>query len=214
MKRQTFYLIPLLLVVLGAVSPSARSQNQPEAAPEEYKVYEAVFSLMDHIPKEDPHVTIFKVTLNSKCGEDAYPAPLMNGCTFLWAKPDTAETIKELLKEEWGEMENSTWSDFVRINAARARLHDPISTPWKHKLVGPGDEPSKDWESPDLTIFLSRVGFNQKKTEAVVYVLLFSYMSQVSTAGDYFLFRMDRANHWAPAGRVTYFSRDKDQPSQ
>jgi hypothetical protein len=102
MKRQTFYPMPLLLLVLGAISPVARSQNQPEAAPEEYKVYEAVFSLMDHIPKEDPRVTIFEVTLNSKCGEDAYPAPLMNGCTFLWAKPDTAETIKELLKDEWG----------------------------------------------------------------------------------------------------------------
>jgi hypothetical protein len=38
---------------------------------------------MDHMPKEDLHVTVFSVTLNSKCGEDAYPNPLANGCTFL-----------------------------------------------------------------------------------------------------------------------------------
>src|SRR5208282_2935537 len=141
----------------------------------------------DHMPKKDLHVTIYKVTLNSKCGEDAYPSPLSNGCTFLWMKPDTANSVKGLLRGEWADMENSTWSDFEGKNAVSANLHEPISTPWNHKLIGPADEPSKGWESPDLTIFLSRVGFNQKKTEAVVYVLTFSYTGRVATAGDYFL---------------------------
>jgi hypothetical protein len=202
------------MVMLGSISLPLGAQKQLDASPDEYRVYEAVLGLMDHIPKEDPRVAIFGVTLNSKCGEDAYPSPLANDCTFLWMKPDTADGVKRLLRGEWADMENSTWSDFERENAASVRLHEPFSTPWKHKLIGSGAEPSKDWESPDLTIFLSRVGFNQKKTEAVVYVLIFSYIDQVATAGDYFLFRIDKTGHWKPSGRVTYFTKDKEQSPQ
>ena len=162
---------------------------------------------MVHIPVEEPHVTIFGVTLNSECGEEANPLPLANGCTFLWIKPDTANSVERLLHEEWAGFDNSAWSDFVAKNAASVRLQEPIATPWKHKLIFPGDGPSKDWDSPNLAIFLSRVGFNQKKTEAVVYVLTFSYTDQVDTAGDYFLFRIDKTGRWKPKGRVTYFSK-------
>ncbi len=214
MKHKRSGIAALSIVIFGAISLPVSSQNASEVSSDEYRVYEAVLGLMDHIPKEEPHVTLFSVTLNSKCGEDGFPVPLANGCTFLWIKPDTAITVKRLLRTEWTDMENSTWSDFEEKNAASVRLHEPISTPWKHKLIGPGDEPSKDWESPDLSIFLSRVGFSQKKTEAVVYVLIFSYMNQVSTAGDYFLFRVDKTGHWKPAGRVNYFTKDKDQSSQ
>ncbi len=92
-------------------------------------------------------------------------------------------------------------------------MQEPIATPWKHKLIYPGDPPSKDWDSPNLTVFLSRVGFNQKKTEAVVYVLTFSYMDQVDTGGDYFLFRIGKSGHWEPNGHVTYFSKGEDYKS-
>jgi hypothetical protein len=197
-------------MMLGAILLPVWAQSQSDASHDEYQVYEAVFGLMDRMPKEDLHITIFSVTLNSKCGEDAYPGPLANGCTFLWMKPDTADSVKQLLRQEWADMENATWSDFEMENVASVLLHEPISTPWKHKLVGPGDDPSKDWESPDLIIFLSRVGFNQKKSEAIVYVLIFSYMDQLATTGDYFLFRKDKTGRWNPSGRVTYFTKDKE----
>jgi hypothetical protein len=214
MKGELSRLTAFLMVMLGAISPPGRGQGGREASPDDYKVYEAVLGLMDQMPKKDPHVTIFNATLNSKCGEEAHPAPLVNGCTFLWIEPDTANSVKQLLRAEWTDMETSTWSDFEGKNATSVRLHEPISTPWKHKLIGPGDEPSEDWESPDLTIFLSRVGFSQRKTEAVVYVLIFSYMDEVKTAGDYFLFRTDKAGQWKPNGRVTYFTQDKDPSPQ
>jgi len=214
MKHQLSRFTGLCMVMLSAISLSVWAQNPGDASPDEYRVYEAVLGLMDHIPKEDPHVTISKVTLNSKCGEDAYPSPLANGCTFLWMKPDTANSVKQLLRTEWAELDNSAWLDFERKNVESVHLHEPISTPWKHKLIGSGDEPSKDWESPDLTLFLSRVGFNQEKTQAIVYVLTFSYMDQVATGGDYFLFRIDKTGHWKPSGRVTYFTKDKERSAQ
>lgn len=93
-------------------------------------------------------------------GAEADPAPLANGCTFLWISPNTAVTTKEKLRTECPDMKDSTWADFEARNTVSAQLHEPITTPWKHNLVGESDEPSKDWDSPDLTIFLARVGFN------------------------------------------------------
>ncbi|HXJ86808.1 MAG TPA: hypothetical protein VMS18_08345 [Candidatus Binatia bacterium] len=167
-------------------------------------MYEAVLGLMDHIPKKEPRVSIFAVTLNSKCGEAAYPAPLMDGCSFLWRKEDNSSGIKQLLRNEWRGMDDSTWSDFEVKNTESVNLHEPLSTPWKHKFIAPGDGPEKEWESPDMTIFLSRVGFNGKKTEAIVYVLVFSYMDKVATSGDYFLFRVNKSGEYKPEGRVRY----------
>ena len=211
--KHTIHGLSVALVVVALVSTPANGQNQRESSSDEYNVYEAVLGLMDRIPVEDPHVTIFGTTLNSRCGEDAGPIPLANGCSFFWLKPDTANSIKKLLHSEWAHFDNSTWSDFETKNTASVRLQEPIATPWKHKLVFPSDPPSKGWDSPNLAVFLSRVGFNQKKTEAVVYVLTFSYMDQVETAGDYFLFRIGKTGHWEPNGRVTYFSKDKDESS-
>ncbi|MGA8038193.1 MAG: hypothetical protein WA823_08730 [Candidatus Acidiferrales bacterium] len=204
----------ILLAAVGKASVLVPPQNQPDASPNEYKVFESVLGLMDHIPKADPRINIYDVTLNSKCGDDADPAPLANGCTFLWIKPDNAQGVNELLRQDWKDMDDSTWLDFVATNSASVGLHEPIATPWKHNLVGPRAESSKDADSPDLTIFLSRVGFNPKKTEAIVYVLTISYMNQVKTAGDYFLFRTDKSGSWKVKGRVTYFSKDKDDASQ
>jgi hypothetical protein len=201
------------LVLIALIFTPAYAQNQRESSSDEYRVYEAVLGLMDHFPINDPHVTIFGLTLNSKCGEEGNPIPLANGCSFLWVRPDNAVSVKRLLREQWGDFDNSTWLDFEAKNAASVHLQEPVATPWKHKLVFPGDEPSKGWDSPNLALFLSRVGFNQKKTEAVVYVLTFSYMNQVNTAGDYFLFRVGKSGQWEPNGRVTYFKMGENQSS-
>ncbi len=148
-------------------------------------------------------VTIFDATLNSKCGEEPDPTPLLNGCGFLWVKPDDPNTMRNLLFENGAAMDNATWADFVKKNAESATLHDPIATPWKHKLIGPAEPQDKNSQPSDLTLFLSRVGFNKTRSEAVVYVLMFSYMDKVATAGDYFVFGLDKSGKWHPQGRVT-----------
>ena len=212
MKRFVSTLLILSISALTLLTPRAPAQSKPEASPDDYKVYEAVLDLLDRVPKMDPHITISDVTLNSKCGEDAYPSPLANGCTFLWIAPDTPADVKELLRQDWADLDDSTWTNFVANNAVSARLREPIATRLQHKLVGDSDPLSQDSASPDLAIFLSRVGFNQNKTEAIVYVLIFSNMANVSTAGDYFLFRLDKQEHWKAQGRVTYAKTGKDQP--
>jgi hypothetical protein len=41
------------MVMLGAILLPVWTQNPIEASPEEYRVDQAVFGLMDHMPKED-----------------------------------------------------------------------------------------------------------------------------------------------------------------
>jgi hypothetical protein len=54
MKFQLSRFTALSTIMLGAILLPVRAQNQSDASPDEYKVYEAVFGLMDRIPKEDP----------------------------------------------------------------------------------------------------------------------------------------------------------------
>src|SRR5208337_4587541 len=68
------------LLILAYVLPlPTAAQNHPDAPSEEYKIYEAVLGLMDHIPKDNPRVNIYNTTLNGKCGEVTENAtPLAN----------------------------------------------------------------------------------------------------------------------------------------
>jgi hypothetical protein len=187
---------------------SAYAQEQPTN--EEYRVYEAALHLMTSIPKTDLHVAIYDRTLNGKCGAEGDNPVMADGCTFLWVKPDTSDDVEQKLRAGFHGLERSTWKNFKASNAASITLHDPISTPWKHRLTGtttPGDG-SKEWESPDMTIFLSRVGFNSKKTEAIVYVLVFSYVGRTAATGDYLRFRAGPDKTWSLAGRVNYLTQD------
>ena len=196
-----------MVVVLGAVRPGS-AQEQP--ANEEYRVYEAVLKLMDTIPKPDPHVAIYDRTLTSKCAAEGDNPVFAKGCTFLWVSPDTDQDVEHMLRRRFRGLERSTWKNFKVNNASSITLHEPISAPWKHRFTEsytPADV-SEEWASPDMTIYLSRVGLNGKKTEAIVYVLVFSYVGRMATTGDYLRFRTGPDKAWVLAGRVNYLTQD------
>ena len=212
-----------LLLIAAACSGSAQNQpskDQPASDPlangrpvnEEYRVYEAVLKLMDTIPKQDPHVAINDRTLTSKCAAEGDNPVLAKGCTFLWVKPDTDEDVERTLRRRFHGLRRSTWKNFKANNASSVTLHDPISAPWKHRITGSYTpaELSGEWAEPDMTIYLSRVGFDSKKTEAIVYVLVFSYVGRMAATGDYLRFLMGADKQWTLAGRVSYLIQDSD----
>lgn len=205
---------------------------------EEYRVYEAVLQQMDTIPKQDPHVEIFERTLTTKCALKDDTPIFAKGCSFFWVKPDTDEDVERTLRTRFHGLSHATWKNFKENNSASITLHDPIAAPWKHRFTGPYTQPSApqegapettadpstptapktpvaaevsdEWASPDMTIYLSRVGFDNKKTEALVYVLVFSYGDKVATSGDYLRFRRGADRQWTLAGRVSYLKQDSN----
>jgi len=127
-------------------------------------------------------------------------------------------------------------SDFESKNLKGVWLRDNFSTTWKHKLFGgadssqnsvslrdeiadawarkrpPGEDRSdlsKVWDAPDMLFFFSRVGFNSKKTEAIIYVVGLSHLEEVLSNGNYFLFRFN-GKQWKPNGRVQYMEANDD----
>ena len=215
--------VPAVLFALAACC-MASAQEQP--ANEEYRVYEAVLKLMDTIPKEDPHIAIYERTLTSKCAAAGDTPVFAKGCSFLWVKPDTDEDVERNLRIRFHGLHRSTWKNFKANNATSIILHDPISAPWKHRFIGPYKDPSTpttgapgapspaefsdEWAAPDMTIYLSRVGFDKHKTEALVYVLVFAYVDRAATTGDYLRFSLGPDKQWTLAGRVSYLKQDNN----
>jgi hypothetical protein len=198
--------LPCLLLTMLLLGAFCAAQQQPE----DYRVYAAVLSRIGSIPKADPHVVIYDRTLTGKCDGDGDNPVLDKGCTFLWVKPDTDQDVEHMLRHRFHGLQRSTWKSFKRRNASSIPLHDPLPTPWKHRFAGPDvpEDGSPAWQSPDLAIYLSRVGFNSKKTEAIVYVLIFSYIGEPATIGDYVRLRAAADGSWSLAGRVSYPDQD------
>lgn len=214
-RRRALAVTCCILIVAGACSPALstiHAEDQPAVPDTAYRVYNAMLDLMQ-FPKKDLHMLIADTTLNFRCGEDSGTPVLMNGCSGMRLPPSEPGDIMQLLQKSWPDMETATWENFLEQNADSAKLHDAFSTSWKHKVADLKDSRTGEWASPDLVVFFSSVGFNMKRTEAVVYCLTFSYMDNVPTEGDYFLFRADNGE-WKPKGRVTYIQFDSSSDNR
>jgi hypothetical protein len=176
-KIGIIYLVSAVLLLFACASmiSALPAETQTEVSTEEYEVYNAVLDLIQ-LPKKDAHVVINDKTLNLQCGEKSENPVLLNGCSPMRVSNESLEEIKDFLGDNWPDLNKFTAHDFSKKNQVSARIRDRISTPWKHLLVGDDikESDSKEWASPDMAIFASRVGFNPQNTEAIIYLLDFS----------------------------------------
>ena len=191
----------LLWLYVLATPLRATAQNNTAQSTEETQIYNAVFALMK-VPKAEPKVLISSVTLNSGCGETSGNPVLLNNCG-IFAPPTTADGLETLLRQQTPTLASTTWLSFIHQNARSETLSDQFKTPWPHVVAEVSNSSSSPWKAIDGAIFLSRVGFSTDRTQAVVYVLFFSYMPGVPTSGNFFLFHLDGSGAWQPIGRVT-----------
>jgi len=235
-------------VVLGiALHAYGREPHDSEEYQiEEYRIYEAALAALDPAADAGLRVAIYHRTLNGSCGKDAGNPVLVKGCTFLWVKPDKPSQVEQMLRKRWRKFSKSAWKDFLAKNRSSVALHEPIKTPWEHWLFG-GEAPEVNFGEPpakiretaaaadggnapaealrgeernaDRAIYVSRVGINSKRTDAILYVLVFSYDGSVAASGDYLRLRAKQPKgklrdedkrEWYLAGRVNYFSGVKD----
>lgn len=225
----------VLIFVALRLSIVAQSAPRTATSEEEYQVYNALLNLIK-LPKQGAHVLIAGKTLDFKCAPEADGPVRINECDGMRMLPHTSAQIMGLLRSEWENVEPSTWIDFEKKNAEGVWLQDRFSTRWKHKLFGTADsgrekvplrddieaawehkrspqhdrsDPATVWDSPDMVYFFSSVGFNSKKTEAIVYAVALSHIEGVPSSGNYFLFRSE-GKRWKPDGRVQYMEDNGD----
>ncbi|MGH9865283.1 MAG: hypothetical protein ACRD4H_07700 [Candidatus Acidiferrales bacterium] len=207
----------LLVTICGAVgvlfAPAARAQTPPKVEPkgitnEDYNVYNAVLDEV-RLPKQGD-VLVIDDTLDFECGATPQLPILLNGCSPMIMPPNTPDTINQLLVQSWPKMDKQTWDDFEKANSASFKLRDAFVTSCKHELTGEDiKSDTKNSDSPNGAFYFSRVGFNPKKTEAIVFVFFASYIEHVRSTGDYFLLELTKKKkQWKLSGRVNEMETD------
>jgi hypothetical protein len=192
----------LCVLLLACVLPTVRAQDKVAPISLDLQVYNAVMVLMK-FPIQSPHIVIADTTLNSGCGEESGNPVLMNGCG-LFGPPSTAGEVGDLVEKSMPQMAQITWRNFVRQSASSVKLQDSFQSPWPHEVSNLNVPGSGSWKSPDGVILFSKVGFSADRKQALVYVLFLSYMKNVPTSGNFFLFQSTMAGQWEPIGRVAY----------
>jgi hypothetical protein len=161
-----------LLLSLFARPSLVNAQSDGAQNIEETQVDNAVLNLMK-FPKDQPHILISSRTLNLGCGEKSGNPVLINNCG-IFAPPTTAEALENLLKQQgMPTLSATTWLSFNHQNARSETLCDSFKTPWPHIVAEVSNSSSIPWKSNDGAIFLSQIGFNTDRTQAIVYVLFF-----------------------------------------
>jgi len=185
------------MMCFGAVLLYA--QNKPEVSQSEYQVYDAVLQLMQFpIPK--PYIVIADTTLNSGCGSGSGNPVLMNGCGMFKLPP--VDQTHTLLIKSCPQMEPSAWDDLVLQSKSSYFVQDSFKSSWMHKVADLAAMDSTTAKRKDGIVLFSSVGFSTDHKQALVYVLFLSYMKQVPTSENYFLFQLTQANKWKPIGRL------------
>jgi hypothetical protein len=190
--------------------PVVPADAQEEVRTEEYAVYNALLSNIAE-PKENARMLIVDQTLDLKCGASADAPILMNGCGGMLMPPDSPDGLHRLLQDRLPHLQEGTWADLRQMNSHSYKLQDRFHTSWAHHFVDSekSDHDAGAWKWADVAFYLSRVGLNTQKTEAVVFVFLASYTQGVPSSGDYFLFRINKDHQWQPEGRVQYYATDQ-----
>ena len=201
--------ISFFLFSSGGTSVPQNTQKGADEIPEHfYGVYNAILDQVQ-VPKKNPTVGIYAQTLNLKCGAESKNPVLINGCGGFFMPPDGIDQIHELLRQNFRSFSASTWSDFKSKNQSSVELADKFHTIWKHEVVGKNPpEGEAATGSDDCTFFFSQPGLSEEKSEAIVFVLMFSYLDGVPSTGDYFLLSLDKAKGWQVKGRVQYYKTE------
>jgi hypothetical protein len=218
--RANWAVLAFAVVVMAAeTAPLGRASQEKTAnlvPSEDYPVYNAVLANIDFSQLKAPsqiHALIVNDTLNLGCGEQSQNPIMLNGCSPMLIHPTTTDDIHKMLKDEF-RFHDATWTDLLTKNTKSLRLQDRFETLWAHGLTGTGIDPtslsSPDWKNPDCAFYFSRVGFNEKRKEAIVFVFFASYFDRAPSSGDYFLLNQHEDGAWKIDGRMNYFNSKKD----
>jgi hypothetical protein len=211
--------VAMLLMVSPQSSPFAQAKQEQDAAfvpADDYAVYNAVlgdiqFSRLK--PENQIHALIASDTLNLTCGEQSQNPIMLDNCSPMLVPPTTKDNLHTMLAAEF-QFRDATWSDLLSQNAKSWRLQDQFKTKWAHGLTGTGVDSAllsaPEWKNPDCAFYLSRVGFDEAKKEALVFVFFSSYLDRAPSSGDYFLLRRREDAKWRIDGRMNYFNTAKD----
>jgi hypothetical protein len=211
--------VALLLMQAAEIAQPARASRQQSAdlvPNQDYPVYNAVLADIEFSrlkPANQIHALIVNDTLNLGCGENSKNPIMLNGCSPMLMPPTTADDLHKMLRDEF-HFHDAIWLDLLAQNGKSWRLQDHFKTPWLHGLTGAGIDPASlsapEWKNPDCAFYFSRVGFDETRKQAIVFVFFASYLDRAPSSGDYFFLKQHENDEWKIDGRLNYFNSTKD----
>lgn len=182
----------------------------------DYPVYNAILADIEFSrlkPVNQIHALIVNDTLNLGCGAESKNPIMLNDCSPMLMPPTTTDDLHKILKDEF-HLNDALWADWTARNAKSWRLQDQFKTIWTHGLTGDGIDPATlsapEWKNADCAFYFSRVGFDESKKQAIVFVFYASYLDRAPSSGDYFFLKQHENGAWKIDGRLNYFNTTKD----
>ena len=184
------FIVPFLLAMLTwpMSSTSQEEPKEPRVGTDEYAVYAALIDqLLLH--GKTGRLLLGDRTLSFECDGEKGSAINVGGCSGMRTKEQTPRQALDQVRRSLLRIHSSTLEDFERKNQKGLPLENRFPLKVDYVLYGERhpEGPEKDWGTPDFAVYLSRVGFNQDQTEALVYVAAVSWTNAQLSGGDYVL---------------------------
>ena len=184
---------PLLLgtLVLPAATTSRDGPGESQVGTEENAIYAAAIEQI-YLRGKARRFLISDHTASFRCDGSPRNGLDVGGCSGMRIKEQTPKQALGQLRASLPGMLQSTVNDFELKNQTSFPLKDPLPLRVDHKLFGDGHpgEPPESWGTPDFAIYLSRVGFDREKNQALVYMAIISWTDARLSGGDYLLLSM------------------------
>ncbi len=122
----------------------------------------------------------------------------IGGCNGLAGNDETPKQRLTIVKRDVPDRDQTTISDFEKKNRHCSKIAEDIPSRFEFHLFG-NDHTQKlpdGWKHADFFYF-SRVGFNAKRTQALINVSFMSGADRSSSGGKYFLLRNENGK-WIP----------------
>jgi hypothetical protein len=178
------------------IKSSTDIATNEKASSDELVVYAAILDSLSQL-NANSHILIADKTSTFMCGESAGNGLSIAGCNGLRNSNETPSDRMAIVKRDLPELQKDTLGEFLNANQQYVSITHKISSSANYYLFNDPEKP-KDWKYSFL-VYLSRVGFNRERTEALVNIGIFSYADSSLSEGHYVVLRKT-AGKWTLGG--------------
>lgn len=168
---------------------SRQSPETTTAQHDDYLVYGVLLDSFQQSGKAS-HPLVANRTSVFACDASACNGFHMAGCNGLSGPDETPESRMEVVKRDLPKLEPATAARFITLNQKCSIVRDQIPSASKYYLFGPKEGPKlpQDWQHPDF-VYFSRVAFDAKAAQALVYAGIMSGTDEKKSTGAYYFLR-------------------------
>lgn len=169
---------------------------------EEYSVWAAVVNQI-HLPKSPRWFMLADRTVSFQCDPSASLGIDVGGCGGMRVQGQTSAEVFERVRQQITAVTATLTSDLEKKSRQSATIDRTLPLPVRQVIWGPGfhSQVPKDLGAPDFAVYPSRVGFNDARNQAFLYMGVISWTDPSRSFGEY-VYIEKTSGAWMVKGRV------------